>query len=141
MKLRIALTLSAVCLVAFPLLAADQPPASPVHAGKWEMTVEMDMMGMHMPAHTVSYCVTKEQAEKAENGVPQQQKNSKCKPADVKVDGNTITWKLVCESQQMTGDGTITYDTDSFTGTSHIVLPQGEMKSKYSGKRVGDCDK
>lgn len=140
MKLRTTIILAVVCLVAFPMMAADTP--SPIKAGKWEMTVQADMPGMSMPARTFTKCITPEEAAKAENAVPEMRKESKCKLSDVKVDGKTISWKVNCEAQQMTGEGKITYDGDSYSGAMHMKMTQGqEMSMKYSGKRIGECDK
>ena len=69
--------------------------ASPAKPGKWEMTMQMEMTGMpmKMPAHTVSYCLTKEEAENPEKLAPEG-KNSDCKRTDLKIDGNTVSWKI-----------------------------------------------
>ncbi len=139
MKLRTLIVLAVVCLLALPMMAADTP--SPIKAGKWEMTVQADMPGMQMPPRTFTKCITKEEAAKAENAVPEMQKETNCKLTDVKVDGKTISWKINCEAQQMTGEGKITYEGDTYAGEMHMKMPQQEMSMKYSGKRVGDCDK
>lgn len=140
MKLR-NLALAGLCALALPLVAN----AGPAKAGKWEMTVETEMTGMPMkiPAHTFTYCLTKEEAENPEKMAPEsQRKNSDCKRTDFAVSGNTVSWKVACEKSKMTGEGKITYSSDGFVGTMHMNMQNGnEMRAKYSGKYLGACDK
>ncbi|HYU26739.1 MAG TPA: DUF3617 domain-containing protein [Thermoanaerobaculia bacterium] len=132
----------ALALCALPMVASAASPAKP---GKWEMTMQMEMTGMpmKMPAHTVTYCLTKEEAENPEKLVPEAKKNSDCKPTDLKIDGNTVSWKVECEKSKMTGEGKVTYSGDGFDGGMHMTMPNGgEMNAKYSGKYLGPtCDK
>ncbi len=142
MKLRTAMILAAG-LFAFPLLAAVQK--TPVKPGKWEVTTQMHMTGMpEMPAHTYTHCVTPEDAAKAENTLPKMQKDSPCMLQDVKVDGQTITWKVSCDTPngKVTGDGKVTYDAEgtNYKGEMHVTMPQREMDSTFVGKRIGPCD-
>ena len=119
--------------------------ASPAKPGKYEMTVQSEMTGMpmKMPPHTFTYCLTKEDIENAEKLAPEQQrKNSDCKRTDMKIDGNTVSWKISCEKSKMTGDGKVTYSGDSIDGNMHMSMPNGgEMNAKYTGKYLGACDK
>jgi hypothetical protein len=128
----------AVCLLPAAVFAA-----SPAKPGKWQMTMQMEMSGMpmKMPPVTTQYCLTKEQAENPEKLAPEERKNSDCKRTDFKMDGNTVSWKVACEKRQMTGEGKVTYSGDTFDGTMHMTMPQGEMNAKYSGKFLGACDK
>ena len=130
--------LLAVCLLATAVFAA-----SPAKPGKWEMTMQTEMTGMpmKMPAHTVTYCLTKEEAENPEKLAPEQRKNADCKRTEMKIDGNTVSWKVTCEKSQTTGEGKITYSGDSYNGSMHMTMPNGEMNAKYSGKYLGACDK
>ena len=132
----------ALIVCSLPTLAFAASPAKP---GKWEMTMQMEMTGMpmKMPAHTVTYCLTKEEAENPEKLAPEQQrKNSDCKRTDMKIDGNTVSWKISCEKSKMTGDGKVTYSGDSVDGSMHMSLSNGgEMNAKYTGKYLGACDK
>ena len=132
--------LLAVCLLTTAAFAA-----SPAKPGKWEMTVQTEMTGMpmKMPAHTFTYCLTKEDAEKADKLAPEQQrKNSDCKRTDLVVNGNTVSWKVTCEKSKMTGEGKITYSGNGFDGGMHMTMPNGEVNAKYSGKYLGpECEK
>lgn len=140
MKPRTVIVPAAVCLFALPLLAADTP--SPMKPGKWEITVQMEMPGgMSMSPRTITRCVTKEDAANAEKTLPTMRNESECKISDVNVDGKTVSWKINCEKQQMTGEGKITYENDTYSGEMHMKMPEHEMSMKYNGKRVGDCEK
>ena len=134
-KIAIALALCALPTAVFA--------ASPVKPGKWEAKMQTEMTGMpiKIPPVTVTHCITKEDAENPEKLVPQQRKNNDCKFSDMKIDGNTVSWKMTCEKQQMTGEGHMTYNGDSYDGAMHMNMAQGEMNVKYSGKYLGACDK
>ena len=131
----------ALALCALPMVASAASPAKP---GKWEMTMQMEMTGMpmKMPAHTVTYCLTKEEAENPEKLAPEAKKNSDCKRTDLKMDGSTVSWKVSCEKSKMTGEGKVTYSGDGFDGGMHMTMANGgEMNAKYSGKYLGPtCD-
>lgn len=132
-------------LALFVVLAALVLPAyaaGPMKAGKWQMTMEMDIpnMPIKMPPINFTHCVTKEQAEDPEGSIPKAQKESGCKYSDVKIDGSTVSWKVDCEKQQMTGTGSVTYTNDSYTGVAEMKMQEQTMKAKYSGKRLGECD-
>jgi hypothetical protein len=134
-KLAIAL---AVCALPSMVFAA-----SPVKPGKWQTTMQTEISGMpmKMPPVTVSQCISKEDAENPDKFVPQQRKNSDCKFSDVKMDGNTVSWKMTCEKSKMTGEGSMTYSGESMDGAMHMNMAQGEVNVKYSGKYLGACDK
>ncbi len=134
----------AVAALAVPALAAD----APMKAGKWQMTSEMKMEGMDMkmPPMTFEHCVTPEEAEKTATTAPHKGKNDTCKTTDYKIDGKVATWKLACEKPEATGEGKITYESDSFAEEMHLVMKNpssGEtmkVDQKLTGKRSGDCD-
>jgi len=135
------ITTLCVCLLAVPAFAADAPK-NPMKPGKWEVTTQMDMPGMSMPARTFTKCVTKEDAASLESAVPRGQRDTECKISDVKVDGRTVSWKMNCEARHMSGDGKVTYDSDhdEYKGEMNVKSERGDMTFKYSGKRVGECD-
>src|SRR4051812_32381718 len=137
MKLRNIILFAIVCSLAVPVMAA-----SIAKAGKWESTVQMEMpnMPMKIPPHTMTVCVTKEQAENAENMIPKTgDKRSGCTYTDVKVDGGTMSWKMKCESG-MTGTGTITYTGDTYKGSMDMKMQDRDMSMKMAGKYLGACD-
>ena len=137
MKLRNFALFAIVCSLAFPLLAGNL--AKP---GKWQTTIQTEMSGMpmKMPAHTFTKCVTKEQAENAENLIPKSgDKRGGCTYTDVKVDGSTMTWKMTCESG-MTGIGKIAYHGDSLAGSMLMKMGERDISVKYDGKFLGECD-
>ena len=137
MKLRNLILFAVVCALALPTFAE-----SPVKAGKWQNTIEMDMPGMpfKVPPQTTTSCLTKEQAADATNAIPKGKNETGCTFSDVKVDGNTVSWVMTCEKQGMTGTGSMTYAGESYTGKMDLKVADHEMHMKYSGKRVGDCD-
>ena len=107
--------------------------------GQWEITSQVKMQGMNMPAQTFSQCITKD------NMVPQNntsgQQGGSCTVSDVKTSGNTVSWSVVCKTQggEMKGKGKITYQGDRFTGDSIVEMMGMEMVTEMSGRRTGAC--
>jgi Protein of unknown function (DUF3617) len=138
MKLRNLALFVVIVLLALPSFAGNL--AKP---GRWQTTVETEMAGMpmKMPARTINTCLTKEQADNAQNLVPKSGDNrGGCTWTDVKVDGSTITWKMTCEKSGMTGSGKITYNGDSYDGAMHMTMQDKDISVKYTGKYMGECD-
>ncbi|HXG58183.1 MAG TPA: DUF3617 family protein [Thermoanaerobaculia bacterium] len=131
----------AVLALVFPLLADDAK--SPIKAGKWETTIEMEIPGapMKMPPVKFTTCISKEQAENPENSVPKSMdKKSECKVSDLKITGNKVSYTVTCKNN-MSMDAEMKYSDDSYEGTMKMRLEGApEMTHKYSGKRLGDCD-
>jgi hypothetical protein len=138
MKLRNVILFALVCSLALPVMAA-----SIAKAGKWESTVQMEMpnMPMKIPAHTMTVCVTKEQAENAENLIPKTgDKRGGCTYTDVKVEGSTVSWKMACKDSGMTGSGSTTYHGDTYEGSMQMKMRDQDMSAKMTGKFLGACD-
>jgi len=112
-----------------------------VKPGKWEITTKTEMTGMPMTIPPVTHT----QCLKEGNLVPQSEEaNQECKVSDVKVSGDTVSWKLVCSGKngRMEGTGKTTYSGETMEGEMRMVI-QGagvEVKNKISGKRIGECD-
>lgn len=144
MKIRSFILLVAICALALPSFAAH-----PQKPGKWEMTSEVELpgMSMKMPPMTHTVCITKEDLEKPESMVPKPTQRgggerSDCKISDLKVDGSTVNWTVNCAGERpATGTGKITYAPDSYTGNMDMKMGEREVKVKYSGKYLGECDK
>jgi uncharacterized protein YggE len=139
MKLRTITLLVLVCAVALamPAMAKNQK------AGKWSMTIETEMEGMpmKMPPMTVSTCVTKEQAESNEPPKGQRENASDCRILDLKMDGDTASWKMECPKEKMTGEGTATYKGDSFDMKQKVTVQDQHVTTHMTGKYIGPCDK
>lgn len=114
-------------------------PSVNLQDGEWAITSKIEMPGMPaaaMKPYTVKTCLTKE------NYVPEaSQEQSDCKMEDQKIDGNTVSWKMVCK--ETTGKGTVTYSGDSMEGfmESSTKVDGREIVTKIamSGKRIGPC--
>jgi hypothetical protein len=120
----------------------------PQKAGNWHITVSMEMPGMgQMPPRSFDKCVTPEQSDDPKKAIKQQAED--CDPADVKISGNTVTYKIVCHKRggTQTGTGEMTYAGDSYSGTMTLEMnnPRGggmvKMVEHMSGQRTGDCAK
>ena len=138
---------SAYVIVAGFLLAAwygSAAAAGPnMRPGLWETTIKTEMQGMAMPMPTTSYrhCITKEDL------VPRTERpGEQCKILKNTISGDTVTWRVSCESQGMktTGTGRITYKGDTYHGSIEMQMsggPMGSMKmsQKMQGKRIDNC--
>jgi hypothetical protein len=136
------LSLSALVLVA--LGAATIFAQSPMRPGRWEVTMQMQManMPMQMPEMKTTQCVTEAQLKDPASAVPSAsaRNNASCKVSDYKVVDNMVSWKVACTGQEtMTGTGEMTFTGDTYVGLMKLMMAQGEMSMKTSGKRLGDC--
>lgn len=131
----------AVALCCCAMMLSGEALAAPnVQPGRWEITSSIDMPGMAfaMPASKHTQCIGDTDL------IPQaQQTNDKCQMLDNRVDGDTVTWKVICTSGggTMTSSGTVVYHGDRFEGTiitTGTQMPAG-MTQKMSGQRIGDC--
>ncbi|MGA8809955.1 MAG: DUF3617 domain-containing protein [Thermoanaerobaculia bacterium] len=138
MKLRNVVLFALVCSLALPAMAV-----SIAKAGKWETTIQMEMTNMpvKLPPQTMSVCVTKEQAENAENLIPKAgDKRGGCTYTDVKVEGTTVSWKMTCKDSGLTGSGSTTYHGDTYEGSMQMKMRDQDMSAKMTGKFLGACD-
>ncbi len=130
-------------LLAFGSLAA---PASALNLkpGKWQITVEMQMSGVRIPPATTTQCITREEAESPDGALPHSLGNGKdddCKLSDVKMEGDSVAFRLTCPKKQVTAEGTFHYAGDAYDGTMRINMPSGELTQKFAGKHVGECER
>jgi hypothetical protein len=115
---------------------------SPQKPGQWEVKMEMEMANMpfKIPPVTTKVCVTEEQLKDPQKAVPTDAK-SQCTVSDYKVDGNTVSWSVDCPKQQTKGTGEMTFTDSSYTGVMNMTVGEQTMKTKYTGKWLGECKK
>ena len=128
-------------LVIFFIFVSVSFAGSLFKEGLWEITSKMEIPGMPVPMPPIKYkqCMTNE------NPVPNQsQPGQECRMKNVKTKGNTVSWEMVCDSQQgeVKSSGKITYKGDRFNGVVMMDMPeQGQMKMTMTGRRIGKCKK
>jgi len=125
-----------IICISSPLQAAtvDMQP------GMWEWTTQMKMAGMDLqiPPTVFSSCITQQDL------VPQNQSpNGDCKILENSTSGNTISWKIQCDSPHgsSTTSGKMTYSGSSASGAMDVVARGMAMSATMSGRRTGGCDK
>jgi len=121
----------------FFLFSASLCLAAPnMEDGLWEITTTVDMPGMGSKSFTHTSCLTKEKA------VPQTAESG-CTIKDVKTQGNTVTWTVVCKEGMSTSTGKVTYTGSAMDGVVETTVKAGgqtmTMKSTIKGKRIGPC--
>jgi hypothetical protein len=121
----------------------------PVYAApgeNWEIVTTTDMPGMpvSLGESTVTVCMPKG-AEKDPKQLMSQAGD--CQVSDLKTVGSKTNWKMRCDrgGEVMTGNGEVTYSSDSFKGVSRLSgTSEGrtaQMTANYLGKRIGTpCD-
>lgn len=153
-----------------PVLALGCGLAAAAHAmkpGLWEVTSQMsgsgmpalpavsaaerkqmEAMGIKLPdgpggamAFVARHCVSKEQAASRQPPQSDEDRRQGCKPKDVKVVGNTTTWKVECSGEQkMTGTGSVTYEgEESYRGEASFRVREAgrgptTMRQSFSGR-------
>ena len=121
-----------------PMSAAENPQK----AGKWAVTMQMEIpnMPVKMPPVKTEVCLTEEDLNNPQKSVPNDPK-ANCTIGDHKIDGNTVSWSMDCPKQNMKGTGRITYTGDSYTGKMDMTVGEQAMSMKYTGKWMGECTK
>ena len=141
MPIRILLTGLAAVLIS----GAGHAAGVAIQPGKWEMTSTMTMTMMNQPqTNTVQQCIEEDELNPESFNMDQ---DNPCKFSDIKVDGNSASWSIVCPTQGgMTMDGTwqFTSNGDSITGSGSMSTEMSGQTigfdMNWSGKRIGDCD-
>jgi hypothetical protein len=144
MRTKWVLMLAAVMMavLAGQAIAGGQVNMKP---GKWEITSAMQMPGM--PAGMSGMSITQTQCLKDDAPVPEdpsptQQGN--CQTKDVRVEGDTVSWKMICDSEEgkITSSGRITYHGTSFEGAVQTNIPGQnlEITNQLKGRWIGPCD-
>jgi hypothetical protein len=147
-----------VAASAFAAHAADNPFAAfkgKVKPGLYEYKMDMDMgavpgmpPGMGKQSRTMQHCVTEEDVQNGDMGA--KDRNGKgmsdnCKVQDMKMSGNTATYKMVCKGgPDMTADNKITFRSDGYS--MDMVMDMQDrgggsmrMKQHVEGKYLGPC--
>ncbi len=130
-----------IFMVIFFIFVSVSFAGSLLKEGLWEITSKMEIPGMPVPMPPITYrqCMTNQ------NPVPNQsQSGQECRMQNVKTKGNTVSWDMICDSQQgkMKSSGKITYKGDRFNGVVMTDIPgQGQMKMTLTGRRIGKCNK
>ena len=140
--IRILAPLLALAVITMTSFVVAQ--ANPMRAGRWEVTMQMEMpnMPVQMPTMKNTRCVTQQEIDSPNRGLPTgPEKNPQnCKVSDYKVSGNTVTWAMACTGQPATtGTGEMRFTGDSYEGLIKMTMDQQQMSMKMSGKRLGDC--
>ncbi|MFZ2197684.1 MAG: DUF3617 family protein [Thermodesulfovibrionales bacterium] len=127
---------------------ASAPVEKPVSAskgvdmqeGKWKITNTIEMQGM--PAGMMKpQTITTTTCLSQQDYVPKDTAQKDCTMKDLKVDGNTVNWEILCKNSS--GKGKITYAGSTFDGVMETMMKEGgkEMNAKMTmkGKYLGPC--
>jgi hypothetical protein len=141
------LTVLAVLLCVLVMAGCEQKPkaqsSSPavnMKDGLWEISTTVDMPGMPagmMKPQTFTTCLSQKES------VPKGKSENDCSVKDVKTEGNTVSWTVICK--EATSKGRITYAGDTYEGATESTMKQDGkdmiIKTTMKGKYVGPCQK
>ena len=117
-------------------------------AGLWEMRMKMDIPGMppemaeKMGSRTITQCVKPGERKWNDQSPPSERGELKCEQTEMKMTGNTASWKMKC-TDGTTGEGTMTHNgKDAYKMDMAMNSPRGNMKMQTEGKRIAEtCEK
>jgi hypothetical protein len=116
--------------------------------GLWEIRTKVDMPGMppeiaaKMGNRLTTKCIQPGERKWNEQPPPNGKGERQCEQTEMKVSGNTSSWKMKCADGR-TGEGTITHNNkDAYKMDMVMSTPRGSMKMQLEGKRIADsCEK
>ena len=119
---------------------ADASKGVDMQEGKWKITNTIEMQGM--PAGMMKpQTITTTTCLSQQDYVPKDTTQKDCTMKDLKVDGNTVNWEILCKDSS--GKGRITYAGSTFDGVMETMMKEGgkEMNAKMTmkGKYLGPC--
>lgn len=125
------------------LMFARHTLAQEMSPGLWELTIQMKMQGMALPAQKFTHCYTPQDlAAGKQYGMDEK---SKCSFRNMKNVGGNVSYEMICEADgnKMTGTvkGTMSATAFSFEQKLRMTPDQGmgDMLSIIQGRRLGDC--
>lgn len=120
--------------------ASASLPSLNMKDGLWEITTTVEMPGMPagmMKPQTLTTCLSQK------NSVPKGKNETDCTIKDIKTEGNTVSWTVVCK--EATSKGKITYAGTTYEGTTESTIKQDgkdmTIKTTMKGKHIGPCPK
>ena len=127
--------------------------SSRIKPGLYEYKMEMDMgqmpgapKGMGKQTMTVQHCLTAKDIEDGQLGRKDPNNKTDCKISDMKMSGNTASYKFVCKGEMsMTSDNVITFVPDGYHMQSKMTMNTGgqtmNMVHNSQAKYLGACKK
>jgi len=113
-----------------------------IEPGQWQIKSAMTMpMIAGERSHELSQCIKTDTIDPVE----MMGNNNECQVTEQNVSGNTVTWKMSCNTQDgpATGSGSFTSEGSRAHGNMKIEFAvQGqtlEMNTRWEGERVGSC--
>ena len=127
---------------------ATSAPAQEMPGGLWEIKTKMDIPGMpaemagKLGSQIMTQCMKPGERKWSEQRNPNDRADKHCEQTDMKVDGNKVSWKMVCKDGT-SGEGSVTHNgKDAYKMDITMNMKQGSMKMQIEGKRIAaTCEK
>jgi hypothetical protein len=99
-------------------------------------------MAEKMGSRTITQCVKAGERKWNDQSPPSERGERKCEQTEMKMSGNTASWKMKC-TDGTTGEGTMTHNgKDAYKMDMAMNSPRGNMKMQTEGKRIAEtCEK
>ena len=142
-KLSVIAIIAASCGTALAAGPFDQFRGK-MKEGLYEYKMDMEMpgmpAGMGKQSMTMQHCVTAKDIEGGDFARGDRNRQKDCEFQDMKVSGNTATYKMVCKNQ-MTADTKMTFRDNGFVSDMKMTMNHGgqvmttnqHMESRYLG--------
>lgn len=147
-KLCVILLTSAFCGAALAAGPFDQFRGK-MKEGLYEYKMDMEMpnmpQGMGKHTMTMQHCVTQKDIEGGDFAKSDRERREhNCEFQDMKVSGNTASYKMVCKGQNpMTADTKMTFRDNGFVSDMKMTMNQGgqpmTMNQHMEGRYLGAC--
>lgn len=132
----------AVWLVAFAAIIVSPHASAQSNApvlmtpGLWEITVQLESPDPG-PATTSQQCVT---PEKSRPVPPKSKAKDDCQIVETPSPANEIAYTVNCSKLKRTSRSQFTYFGDRFEGTVTTDFGKIAVRTKYTARRIGDCE-
>jgi hypothetical protein len=117
-----------------------------IKEGLWELSFQSQITALPTPMPSVAYtseqCLSKKTAADPQTLL----QNNHCEISNLNQQADRVTWQMRCQQQgiEMTGDGNVSYQHESFSGTFNMNM-QGEgagamkITTQTTGRYLGMC--
>jgi hypothetical protein len=143
------IALAAACIAGSAIAASPAEMfKGKVKEGLYEYKMDMEIPGVPAQfskhSHTMQNCVTKEDLEKGDLAKNDRKNKNECEFVDMKMSGNTATYKMVCKGEgQMTMDTKTTFRDNGFVSDSKMTMNHGGQvmttTNHVEGRYLGPC--
>ena len=118
--------------------------AQQLEPGEWDFVTTIAVPGLPRPQQSgYRSCLTREQAKDPLQWGRNPQQPADCHVTTLKLGPDSTSWEMQCPSSGMRGVGTARFGRGSMESEVRLGSASGssmQMRTKTSGRRLGDCN-